>query len=118
MSILLIGHFVQLPVTSGCDLWSVVYGNVTGNDATAHNLFQMFRIHELTANMQAADCMMHSSIVAAFCKLPLTYPLGQKWTADDNKRYQPITAEVLKAITQQLTSYDIKQYLNWITQST
>jgi hypothetical protein len=47
----LIGDFVQLPVTSGRDLWSVMYGNVTGNDATARNLFQMFRIHELTANM-------------------------------------------------------------------
>ncbi len=51
ISILLIGDFVQLPVTSGRDLWSVMYGNVTGNDATARNLFQMFRIHELTANM-------------------------------------------------------------------
>ncbi len=51
ISILLIGDFVQLPVTAGRDLRSVMYGNVTGNDATARNLFQMFRIHELTANM-------------------------------------------------------------------
>jgi ATP-dependent DNA helicase PIF1 len=29
ISILLIGDFVQLPVTSGRDLWSVMYGNVT-----------------------------------------------------------------------------------------
>ncbi len=42
ISILLIGDFVQLPVTSGCDLWSVMYGNVTGNDATARNLFNCF----------------------------------------------------------------------------
>jgi hypothetical protein len=114
----LIGAFVQFPVTSGRDLWSVMYGNVTGNDATAHNLFQMFRIHELIANMQAADCMIHTRHVAAFCKLPPKYPLGQKWTVDDNKRYQPITADVLKAVTKQLTSDDIKQDLNWITQST
>jgi len=40
ISILLIDDFVQLPVTSGRDLWSVMYGNVTGNDATARNLFQ------------------------------------------------------------------------------
>ncbi len=39
ISILLIGDFVQLPVTSGCHLWSVMYGSVTGNDATALNLF-------------------------------------------------------------------------------
>ncbi len=62
--------------------------------------------------------MMHTRRVAAFRKLPPKYPLGQKWTADDNKRYQPITADVLKAITQQLTSDDIKQDLNWITKST
>ncbi len=55
---------------------------------------------------------------AAFCKLPPKYPLGQKWTADDEKRYQPVTEDVLKVVTQQLTSDDIKQDLNWITQST
>ncbi len=77
ISILLIGDFVQLPVTSGRDLWSVMYGNVTGNDATARNLFQMFCIHELAANMRAADCMTHTRHVAAFRKLPLKYPLGQ-----------------------------------------
>ncbi len=114
----MIGDFVQLPVTLGHDLWSVMYGNVTGNDATAGNLFQLFRIHELTANMQAADCMIYTSRVAAFCKLPPKYPLRQKWTADDNKHYQPITTDVLKGVTQQLTSNDIKQDLNWITQST
>ncbi len=42
ISILLIGDFVQLPVTSGRDLWSVMYGNVTDNDATARNLFNCF----------------------------------------------------------------------------
>ena len=62
--------------------------------------------------MRAADCMIHTRRVAAFCKLLRKYPLGQKWTADDNKRYQPITADVLKAVTQQLTSDDIKQDLN------
>ncbi len=74
----MIGNFIQLPVTLGHDLWSVMYGNVTGNDATARNLFQMFHIHELTANMRAADCMIHKRCVAAFRKLPPKYPLGQK----------------------------------------
>jgi hypothetical protein len=70
ISILLIGDFVQLPVSSGRDLWSVMYGNVTGNDATASNLFQLFRIHELTTYMRAADCITHTRHVAAFRKLP------------------------------------------------
>jgi hypothetical protein len=78
-----------------------MYGNVTGNDATARNLFQMICIHELTANMRAADCMIHTSRVAAFRKLPLNYPLVQTWTADDNKCYQPITTDVFKGVTQQ-----------------
>ena len=75
---MLTGDFVQLPVTSGRDLWSVMYGNVTGNDATAHNLFQLFCIHELTTNMQATDCITHTRCVAAFRKLPPKYPLRQK----------------------------------------
>jgi hypothetical protein len=68
--------------------------------------------------MRAADCMIHTRHVAAFRKLPPKYPLGQKWTADDNKRYQPITTDVLEGVTQQLTLDDITQDLNWITQST
>ena len=95
---MLIGDFVQLPVTSGRDLWSVMYGNVTGNDATAHNLFQLFHIHELTTNMRAADCITHTRHVAAFCKFPSTYPSGHKWSAGDNKHYQPITKDIFKGI--------------------
>jgi hypothetical protein len=40
ISILLIGDFIQPPVTTGCDLWSVMYGTVSGNDGAACNLFQ------------------------------------------------------------------------------
>ncbi len=40
----------------------------TGNDATAQNLFQQFHVHELTANMQAADCVIHMQWVAAFLR--------------------------------------------------
>ncbi len=51
ISILLIGDFIQLPVTTGHDLWSVMYGNVSGNDGTARNLFQHFCVKELTVNI-------------------------------------------------------------------
>ncbi len=51
ISILLIGDFIQLPVTTGCDLWSVMYGTVSGNDGTAHNLFQNLCVKELTVNI-------------------------------------------------------------------
>jgi hypothetical protein len=42
ISILLMGDFIQLPVTTGHDLWSVMYGTVSGNNGTAPNLFQQF----------------------------------------------------------------------------
>ncbi len=53
ISILLIGDFIQLPVTIGHDLclWSVMYGTVSGNDGTARNLFQQFCVKELTVNI-------------------------------------------------------------------
>ncbi len=51
ISILLIGDFIQLPVTNGCDLWSVMYGTVSGNDSTARNLFQQFCVKELTVTI-------------------------------------------------------------------
>jgi hypothetical protein len=51
ISILLIGDLIQLPVTTGCDLWSVMYGTVGGNNGTARNLFQQFHVKELTVNI-------------------------------------------------------------------
>ena len=54
--------------------------------------------------MRAADCITHTRCVAAFRKLPSTYPSGHKWSAEDNKHYQPITKDILKGITQELTS--------------
>jgi hypothetical protein len=118
ISILLIGDFIQLPVTTGCDLWSVMYGTVNGNDATVRNLFQQFHVHELTANMRAADCVIHMQRVAAFHTLPLVYPTGQKWSAKDNAHYKPITQVIVDGVTHELTSQDIDQDPNWITHST
>jgi hypothetical protein len=78
ISILLLGDFIQLPSMTWQNLWSVMYGTVNGNDAATQNLFQYFHVHELMANMQAADCVIHMQRVAAFCALPLVYPTGHK----------------------------------------
>jgi hypothetical protein len=56
ISILLIGDLIQLPVTTGHDLWSVMYGTISGNDGTARNLFQQFHVKELTFNMRSSEC--------------------------------------------------------------
>jgi hypothetical protein len=55
ISIILIGSFIQFPVTTGRDLWSVMYGTVSGNDGTAPNLFQQFCVKELTVNIQSSE---------------------------------------------------------------
>ncbi len=60
ISILLIGDLIQLPVTTGRDLWSVMYGTISGNDGTARNLFHQFRVKELTVNMQSSECKTHT----------------------------------------------------------
>jgi hypothetical protein len=57
ISILLIGYFIQLPVTTGRDLWSVMYGTVSGKDGTACNLFQKFPVKGLTANIGSSECV-------------------------------------------------------------
>jgi hypothetical protein len=51
ISVLLIGDFIQLPVLAGRDLWSVMYGTVSGNDGTARELFQQFCVKDLTINI-------------------------------------------------------------------
>jgi hypothetical protein len=62
ISVLLIGDFIQLPVTTGRDLWSVMYGTVSGNDGTAHELFQQFHVKELTINIIASECVCVSGL--------------------------------------------------------
>ncbi len=103
ISILLIGDFIQLPVTTGHNLWSLMYGIVNGKDTTMQNLFQQFHVHELLANMQAADCVIHMQQVAAFCALPLVYPTRKKWSAEHNAHYKPITQDIVDGITHELT---------------
>ena len=89
ISVLLIGDFIQLPVKTGRDLWSIMYGTVSGNDGIAPKLFQQLRVIKLTQNIRSSECMTHTRRVAGFRTLPQAYPLGQKWTAEDNKRTNP-----------------------------
>ncbi len=115
ISILLIGDFIQLPVTTGRDTWSVMYGTVSGNDGTARNLFQQFCVKELTVIMQSSECKIHTQRVAGFRTLPQVYPSGQKWTAEDNKLYKSITKDIVEGVTHELTLQDVENDPNWIT---
>ncbi len=114
----MLGDFIQLPVTTGRALWSVMYGTVSGNDGTARNLFQQFCVKELTVNIQSSECKIHTQRVAGFRTLPQMYPSGQKWTAEDNKLYKPITKEIVDGVTQELTLQDVENDPHWITKST
>ncbi len=118
ISTLLIGDFIQLAVTAGRDLWSVMYGTVSGNDGTARELFQKFRVMELTQNIRSSECMIHAQRVADFRTLPQVYPLGPKCTAEDNKLYKPITKDIVDGVTHELTKQDNENNPNWITKST
>ncbi len=56
--------------------------------------------------------------VAGFHTLPQMYPSGQKWTAEDNKLYTPITRDIVDCVTHELTLPDVEYDPNWITKST
>ncbi len=56
--------------------------------------------------------------MAGFRTLPQMYPSGQKWTAEDNKLYKPITKDIVDGVTHELTLQDIEHDPNWITKST
>jgi hypothetical protein len=78
ISILLMGDFIRLPVSTGRDLRSVMYGTASGNDGTSRNLFENFHVKELTVNIQSSECRIHTQRVAGFRTLPQVYPSGQK----------------------------------------
>ncbi len=56
--------------------------------------------------------------MAGFRTLPQVSPPGQKWTAEDNKLYKPITKDIEDSVTHELTLEDIEHDPNWITKST
>ncbi len=56
--------------------------------------------------------------MAGFRTLPQAYPLGQKWTAEDNKLYKPITKDIVDSVTHELTKQDVENDPNWITKPT
>ncbi len=56
--------------------------------------------------------------MAGFGTLPQAYPLGQKWTAEDNKLYKPITKDIVDGVTHELTKQDVENDPNWTTKPT
>jgi hypothetical protein len=56
--------------------------------------------------------------VAGFRTLPQVYPSEQKWTAEDNKLYKPITKDIVDGVSNELTLQVVENDPNWITKST
>ncbi len=56
--------------------------------------------------------------MAGFHRLPKVYPLGQKWTAEDNKLNKPISKDIVDGLTHKLTPQDVENDPNWMTKST
>jgi hypothetical protein len=46
--------------------------------------------------------------VAGFRALPRVYPSGQKWTAEDDKLYKPLSKDIVDGVTHELTLQDIE----------
>jgi hypothetical protein len=95
-----------------------MYGTVSGNDGTAHDLFQQFCIKKLTVNMQSSECKIHTQRVTGSHTLSQVYTFGQKWTTEDNKLYKPIIKDIVDGATHELKLQDVEQDSNWITNST
>ena len=117
ISILLLGDFVQLPVTAGRSLFQVMYGVVTTNDAKARALFSNFQVVELDQQMRAGNCAVQQGRLKQFRQLPNEYPEGSRWTTMHD-RYQPMNADIVHAITTELTKEDIIHDPNWSIKST
>jgi hypothetical protein len=65
--ILLICDFIQLSVTTGRDLWSVMYDTVNGDDATAQNLFQHIHVHEYGQHASRRLCNTYTGGSGFLC---------------------------------------------------
>ena len=50
--------------------------------------------------------------MAGFRTLLQVYPSGQKWTAEDNKLYKPMTKDIVDGVTHELTLQDIEHNPN------
>jgi hypothetical protein len=68
--------------------------------------------------MQSSERKIHTQRAAGFRTLPQVYLSGQKWTAEDNKLYEPITKDIVDGVTHELTLQDVENDPNWITKST
>ncbi len=81
-----------------------------------NNCMQIARV--LSTRTPASECQIHMRRVAGFRTLSQMYPSGQKWTAEDNKLYKPITKDIVDSVTHELTPSDAENDPNWITKST
>jgi hypothetical protein len=75
-------------------------------------------VKELTVNIRSSECQIHIQRVAGFLILPQVYPSGQKWTAEDNKLFKPITKDIVDSVTHELTLQDVEHDPDSITKST
>ena len=116
ISILLVGDFLQLPVTSGHDLYRVMYSGISSQDLKARALFERFRVYNMKEQMRAGKCADHCRRLDAFRALPKKYPTGCRWTEADSA-FRPITDDVVDGLTVPLTAPDVAADSAWLTDS-
>jgi hypothetical protein len=117
ISILLLGDFLQLPPVQGRSLYSVMYGTVTGKQTPARALFAAFEVIELTAQLRASECIRQQALLQGFRELPTIRPNNPQWSKTDCN-YQPMSNDIVDALTTELTRNEVIEDDGWTTNST
>jgi hypothetical protein len=118
VSILLLGDFVQMPPVKGRSLYSVMYGATKSDQTCARALFAEFTVIELLAQMRAAGCIHQQRLLQQFRALPDFRPTGNQWTEGDKRKYQPMTKDIVDALTTELARKGVMEDEGWTTRST
>jgi hypothetical protein len=111
------GDFLQLTVCGGTGLCKAMYcdmKNQAQRDARA--LFALFKVFDLETQHRAPDCVAHQNGLQAFRVLPKDYPSGVRWCKKDMSNYTPMTDDLIRVLTTELSEEDLESNPSWRTE--
>jgi hypothetical protein len=113
------GDFLQLDVTGGTALCKMLYQTVSSpRILSARALFKKFRVCFLTQQHRASECQVQQKNLLACRSLPDFYPAGARYAAAEMQAFRPMTPEIIKAITHELSLDDVKNDPGWLDEAT
>ncbi|OWZ05538.1 hypothetical protein PHMEG_00022356 [Phytophthora megakarya] len=118
-SVLLVGDFLQLDVTSGTSLCKVLYMQTRKHELLeARALFQLFEVHFLTHQHRAESCQIQQQNLDAFRVLPSSIPTGVRWSLEDKRQFRPLSNSLIQAVTHSLSLEDVVADPKWMDETT